>query len=357
MTALLGGALALAPEALAAEGRAAFWGSFYADDNGVKVASSIVSGRAEAPGGLAVELSLENDVITGASVDAITTASFKEWTEVRVAARTAAEWSRDGTTVGLAYLPSFEPDYASHGVAAHASAEWLDRRLSTRLAGGFSLDRVFGLVPLDTVWGRLETAAVVDRRTVASLSWETGHLWGYLSSPYLWVEIELEGSTIGDPVATLRDTLPGRRTRHALVAAVRRAAGAGWFASASYRFYFDDWSIRSHTGEVGLERALADDRVVLGAALRLAGQNGARFWRAHYRGTLSEIPYFTSDKLLGPMASGTLAVRAETRFPLGAAALLVVVTKLELYAQRFFDYEPLDWRRGVVGSVGVAIER
>jgi len=350
-------ALLAAPAAAGAAARGGAWAAFYADDNGVKVFSSALTARVEVPGGLVLEGAYETDVVTGASVDAVSSASYKEWTEVRHGLRLGASWSRDGREVGVAYLPSFEPDYVSQGFSAHAGAEWLDRRLGTRLVGGYSRDLVFGLAPIRTAWGRAELSAVLDARTLATLSYELGWQAGYISSPYLWVEIELvDPPPAGERIAHLRDTLPGARTRHALVAGLRRALGAGWFASGSYRFYLDDWGIKSHTGEAELAHTFAGGRVTLAALARLYGQSGARFWSDHYVARLTALPaLFTTDKLLSPLWSGALGARSETTFPLGGATL-VVTTRLELYAQRFLDYSPLDWRRAVIGSVGVALE-
>jgi hypothetical protein len=354
--ALLATAPAGGPATAATRGAAS--SSVYWDDNGVTVVSSTVAAQVAVPGGLDLDAAYETDVITGASVDAVTTASRATWNEVRHAGRLGARYTpKPGLEVGAAYLPSFEPDYWSHGFSAEAHAEWLDRRLTTGLVAGLSLDRVQRIVPIRTVWARLELGAVLDARTVATLAYEVGRAWGRLSSPYLWVELHLTGG-VGADLRTLRDTVPGEKLRHALVAGVRRALAPDWFARASYRFYADDWGLRSHTGEVEVSHVVFDERVTLGATARAYGQTGVRFWRRRYDVVWPDLPqYFTTDKLLGPMWSVGAGLRSEVRFPWRAAgADLVFTSEVWAYAQTFPDYASLRARHAIVGSLGIALE-
>ena len=64
----------------------------------------------------------------------------------------------------------------------------------------------------------------------------------------------------------------------------------------------------------------------------------------------------TADKLLGPMWSMLVGVRADLRLPLGASgAELSLTPKLELYEQRFLDNPRLRHRTAFLGSFGVGV--
>ena len=46
------------------------------------------------------------------------------------------------TTLSARYIPSFEPDYESHGFAVGVANEWIDRRLTTSLDYRLTLDSI-----------------------------------------------------------------------------------------------------------------------------------------------------------------------------------------------------------------------
>jgi hypothetical protein len=105
----------------------------------------------------------------------------------------------------------------------------------------------------DIVDGVFTFTQVIDRKTIArvnySLSWSTG----YLNDPYKLISVVFDRGTAtpGEPVSYVYESRPDTRTKQAVFADLRRAI-AGSALDLSYRYFWDDWGIASHTAEVSL---------------------------------------------------------------------------------------------------------
>ncbi len=358
----LAGVSALATSA-AADRRAASWVSVYADDDGLTVVSPQLAVRADVGDEVEVDVGYDVDVISAASVDVVSAASPRGYEEERHGLAVGALWRpRPGEVLQLRYMPSWEPDYRSHGVAVGASREWIDRRLTTSLDATVAFDRVgrSGDDPerwrdLRTVAGRASAGWVFDRRTVGQVAYELQWLDGFQASPYRFVSIAWPDA--GD-VVSVPEAVPDVRARHAVAVGVRRALTRQWFASGTYRAYADSWSVASHTGDVEVQRAFRGDWLVVGASARAYWQSAADFHRDAYTAATGIVPaYRVVDKMLAPSRSVLVGARVDGR--LGHVARLGSVRltgKLELYDQRFDEFSRLAGRRAIIGSVGLAAE-
>lgn len=350
-------------EPAAPEGRAASWVSIYSSNDGLTVVSPQLSTSIPIRDVLNVDVEFDADVITAASVDLMTAASPRGYQETRHGYTLGATYHPDAETdIGAHYIPSFEPDYESHGLTISASREWIDRRLTTEIGYRLTFDAVGRSGTDSATWRSLTTngvslglAWVFNPKTVGQLVYELQVHAGYQSSPYRWVPIHY--FNIAGPVGA-PERVPEDRTRHALSGAVRRALGGGWFGAASLRFYVDTWGIVSHTEELDVQLSLFRSRLIFGFAARTYGQSSASFHEYRYSASNGAIPvYRSADKIL----SSSWSLLAGPRVDVGTGRVgplddIRGTFKVEIYDQHFFAFAPLEERRAVILSFGAAGE-
>jgi hypothetical protein len=275
---------------------------YYADDDHVTVVSPGAAATAAIGERTTVDADVDVDVVTGASVDVITSASPATVHEQRVEAGVAGTRAIGGVRISALVRGSHERDYDSVRGGAAVRAELADHNttIDVRLLGGkdiagdvrdpdFRRTRSSGeLVALVT--------QVLGPRTIASLVVDASAAAGYHASPYRRVPVVVPDW----PTPTFyTEETPRDRASVALALRVRRAVGDAWFATADERVYVDDWGLASDTLTAGVLRAFGD-RLLGGVSARGYVQDGARF----YRGTYAAVqPYRTRDRTLGPMRS------------------------------------------------------
>lgn len=351
------------PASAGADERAGSWLSVYTDDDGLTVVSPQISGRYDGTERLEVEISYDADVISAASVDVTTAASPRGYTETRHGMILGTSWNPgEGTRYGVRYLPSWEPDYRSHGVAANAGREWVDRRMATRLDLRVNTDSVGRSGDERNRWQSLTTVAagasvgwIISQWTVAQLAYELQHARGYQASPYRYAEVVWpDGTRLMVPEAT-----PDRRVRQAAAVSIRHAITKRWFGATGYRLYRDSWGVLGHAADWELQHALRDDLAVFGVEGRIYRQSAADFYRPRYQAELGMVPAVrVADKQLAESWSVLIGARAEVRLASPAAIGQVrAIGKLELYDQHYRELPRLVERRALVLSVGIALER
>jgi hypothetical protein len=350
--------------AASADKRAATWAEVYSDSDRVTVYSQQVTVRSDVHESLEVDAGYDVDVISAASVDVVSSASPRGYDEVRHGLTVGGRYKgKKGLGIALHYLPTWEPDYTSHSVALGGAREWLDRRLTTRLDYRLTLDSVGRKGDESRYWRPLTIHAagvglgiVVGPQTVVDLAYEVQAREGFQASPYRYVSIFQTASE--SPPVSLPEAVPDGRVTQALGGRVRHAFSTRWFALAAYRFYFDDWGVRSHTFTLGAQHAAFTDRLVLGATVRGYQQSAARFHEARYVAPDGFVPAFrVVDKMLAPSWSLLASALAECRFgPLGPIERLWLTAKLSLLEQHFSDFPRLSLRRAFIGAFGASVE-
>jgi hypothetical protein len=343
--------------------RVGTWLSVYTSSDRLTVISPQATLRAPLRRDLDAHLGYEADVISAASVDVMTSASPRGYTEVRQAVTLGSTYRpRDGTTLNAQWMPSWEPDYASQTFTASALREWLDRRLTTQLGLRLGLDAVGRSGSARDTWRALDTYGVdvgvgyvFSPRTVGQLAYEGRLLDGYQASPYRFARVAFPGvdGRVGVPEA-----VPDRRARHALAIGLRHALTRRWFVATSARLYADSWGVASHTEELEVQRAFDGETLILGLSARVYGQSAASFYEPTYASNDGALPRWrTADKMLTRSWSALFGARASIGLvDLGSLSKLRLTGKLELYDQRFFDFAPLAWRRGLIASFGATGE-
>ncbi|MCA9728952.1 MAG: DUF3570 domain-containing protein, partial [Candidatus Eisenbacteria bacterium] len=109
----------------------------------------------------------------------------------------------------------------------------------------------------NVVEGLVGVSQVLDRHTVMQLNYSASHFSGYQTDPYkiLSVVAGASATTPGDPVDYLYEKRPDNRTKQSLYGEVRRRVGSD-VADVSYRYFWDDWGIHSHTIDVHYDHQL-----------------------------------------------------------------------------------------------------
>ncbi|CAN5905368.1 hypothetical protein BH11MYX3_BH11MYX3_21720 [soil metagenome] len=272
----------------------------YADDDHVIVVSPSAAVRADVAPRLSVSADTTVDVVSAASVDVVTSASPRTVHEQRVELGLASTY-RVGRaswwTLGI--RGSHEHDYDALRVRASGKAELAQRNTTLQLDYVFGYDDVTSVV--DPTFHRdrtshelmLGASQLLSPRGVVDIIADVTHAAGYHASPYRQILVDLPASPLG---MRLDEVTPVRRTSLAIAVRARYALGVRWTMSATYRFYFDTWSVSSHTVTGELSRRVGE--WLVGGTLRGYLQSDSAFYSPRYVG---EPRYRTHDRTLGAM--------------------------------------------------------
>jgi uncharacterized protein DUF3570 len=208
---------------------------------------------------------------------------------------------------------SREKDYQSFGLDAGASVDLMQRMVTISFGGGISHDDVFpvGGTPAGLSDGTiiftgknskkvtnllLGGSRILSRRWMMSINGVKTIESGYLTEPYKLVSVV---NRSGVPVSELTDKRPTTRDRNSvLLSSVYHFTDDVLYTS--YRYYWDSWSVRSHTIDAKYRHDVTTEFYVE-PLIRLYSQSAASF----YTGALIQgqpLPDFaTSDYRLGSL--------------------------------------------------------
>lgn len=216
-------------------------------------------------------------------------------------------------TVAGNFYRSQEIDYVSNAVVGTISRDLNDKNTTVTLRGQYNTDRVGKILESGDVTnakkyvftGAMNLTQVLSPTTVIDLSYDVVYMKGMLSDPYRQVKV------IDDAGATkIVDELhPAGRTRHAgsarlsqFIPSIRASV------IANYRYYGDTWSVKSHTGELKLNKYIFGD-LVFAADYRYYTQTGASFFLSRYVGSaFTAGAYRTADYKLKPFSSNNIGL-------------------------------------------------
>ncbi len=218
---------------------------------------------------------------------------------------------------------SFENDYTSYGAGGSLSLDVLQKM--TTLTGGLSVDvdavrpvngnpiafsSISGTARLgqgekQTIESIIGVSQVVSRNTLTQLNYSLTKNRGYLTDPYKIITVIDPAS--GGPDDYLYEKRPTSRVRNALL----------WNTShqftedviyLSYRYYWDDWGVRSNTADLRYRLELFRGHS-LHALLRYYTQTAADFYR--YNLNKGEpLPSFASaDYRLGHLITKSVGMK------------------------------------------------
>jgi hypothetical protein len=214
---------------------------------------------------------------------------------------------------------SREKDYQSLGVNAKISTDLMRRLLTVTVGGGVSHDTVFpvGGTPIGLSDGAvvrsgsnaknvsnvlLGVSRILNRQWMVAVNGTETLERGYLTEPYKVISIMSHVN--GTPIGELTDKRPSTRNRSSvLFSSVYHLNDDVLYTS--YRYYWDTWSVRSHTIDLKYRYDLGDDTYVE-PLVRYYQQTAASFFTV---GLIQEAPlpdFATSDYRLGALRTVTV---------------------------------------------------
>jgi hypothetical protein len=262
--------------------------------------------------------------------------------EVKVARRF------EGWSLGLSRNVSFENDYASRAFGIEGKVELAEKNTTLHASFGRSSDQI-GSADDATLHERRKTrevllgvTQVIDPRSIVQSNLQFTRGKGYFSDPYRFTTTFFPGT----PPITVLDTRPGERKQTAWLTRYRRTlTDVQGVLALDYRYYTDDWGIRSHTFGAAFTRTLSEGWKIT-PGLRYYTQTAADFYRTllpqSLRGT-RDVPS-SSDQRLAAFGGLQPSVTVTHTFGNGATIDVMVSS----YRQR------ANWKLGGAGSEGFA---
>jgi len=229
----------------------------------------------------------------------------------------------ENTLVAVNGYRSQEIDYVSNSLIGTVTQDLFSRNTSLTLRGQYNSDKVGELLddgsvynrPKNSYTGVANVAQILSPTTVLDLAYDFVYLQGFQSDPYRQVTVrDANGVSV-----TTDELHPDVRMRQAGTAKISQMIPTIEASLiGSYRYYFDDWAVHSHTAELRLNKYVLK-HLIFGFNYRYYAQTGSYFWREQYSGDqylTSELR--TADYKLKPFSSNNVGF--SIRYLLGGVA-------------------------------------
>jgi Protein of unknown function (DUF3570) len=240
------------------------------------------------------------DSVSNASIDVVTTAS--PFRERRNAYSLGADYAVRDTLISLSTGHSKEPDYIARNVALDLTQEVFGGMTSITLGYTRAADRVSRtddptFADVAKHWQyRLGVTQVLSPRWLVGANVEAISDSGYLGNPYR------SAIVFG---ANVPERFPRTRSSRALKLRSVHDLGSRNAARVEYRYFYDTWDVRAHTGEVGYSSYAGADWLIDGF-VRLNGQKQALFYRDN---AAADTVYVTRNRQLSDFNGFSLGGR------------------------------------------------
>jgi hypothetical protein len=351
--------------------------SAYSDTDAVHVISPTVAGGVrDDVAGWSVDGRYLVDAVSAASVDIVSTASG-HWTETRHVGSLGAEMKAG--SVGLTAAGGFsrEPDYLSLGGGGTISFDLFDKNVTPFLGGSYGHDDVGRTGLPHEYWhtmqkgtGQVGATIVVNRSTIAALSFDAIFERGYLAKPYRYIPLFAPGAgamlppgASVDAVNAARldlrplDSLPDARDRYAVGGRIAHRFEAAT-VRADQRLYTDSWGMLASTTAA---RVMVDlgERLMIWPHARFHVQRGIGFWERTYEAVLAPdgtpaVPrYRTGDRELGPLYTATVGGGLRALVIRGRHDSIALTLEGAGIFTRYLDALYITRRRAVFGNLSV----
>ena len=329
----------------------------YTDSDRTTVVSPLAAISRDAWQGGTVSASYVADIVSSASVDVISNAT-KRMTDFRSEISAGLAQKFHATTLTGSYVYSVENDYRSHNVDFGLAQDLFER--NSTLSIGYSVsansvgrtgDQLFHRSLLvngvSASWSQ-----VIDRRTIAQLSYSFAYNDGYQASPYRFVRIEDPSASDANTTAfKVPESDPNDRYRHAIVLALNRHLFTDTALQGDYRFYVDNWGVQAQTLQLRYFVTFGD--VTLRLRERFYYQKGASFFQTHYT-TESFGNFVTADRELSTFWSNLVGAKVSWRLPWVHRAL-ELEAKVDYFHFRYLDFALLTSRDGANIEAGINV--
>jgi hypothetical protein len=205
-------------------------------------------------------------------------------------------------------LVSTEHDYSSRTLAGQISYPFAKKNTVFQFGAVRSWDRVF---PDTRTWTRNKDVIslsggftqILSTRAIAQVDASYTVNKVFLSDPYQPVRI-IQGSKF----KTYESSVPDRRVRNAVGTRFNFKLTSMSSLQLGYRYYRDDWDVRSHTLQATVRRHFMDKSLTMGFGLRHYIQSRASFFKPDYA---APEAYMTVDSKLNSCVSNELLLEAE----------------------------------------------
>ncbi|HEY2749193.1 MAG TPA: DUF3570 domain-containing protein [Polyangia bacterium] len=326
----------------------------YTDSDHTTVVSPLAAISRDAWKGGTLSASYVADVVSSASVDVISNAT-SHMNDFRSEITAGLIQKLHNTTLSGSYVYSVENDYQSHNAELGLSQDFFEKNSTLAIGATFSANDVYRTG--DQAFHRKLTVGgasvswtqVLDRATIAQLSYTFSYGNGYWASPYRFVKVETPDlSAIEFKVP---ETEPNARYRHAAVIGLNRHLFTDSAIQGDYRFYADNWGIESHT--IQLRYFITWGDLTLRLRERFYYQTGASFFRPHYT-TSTLQPFVTADRELSTFWSNVAGFKVSWRLPWVHRAL-EVEAKVDYFHFGYVNFALLATRDGADIEAGLNV--
>lgn len=297
--------------------------AFYArsDTNDTVVYAPRVHVGARLGDSVGLDATYAMDSWTGASIDVVTAATGAIH-ELRHEINAGASYEVKNLTLSGNYRYSTENDYWSNGGVGNLALDLFEKNTTLALSVfgakdtvGREGDATFRR-PQDSIGGRLTLTQLLDAKMFLIASVETLRITGYQASPYRWVGVEGLGLCAHGVFLCLPESHPHERLRTAISGRLRRAFGSKVSMGVDFRYYLDNWGLRSDTAGTDLA-VLVAERGTLSLSYRFYIQGQADFYQPYYWQPEEQLTYFTRDRKLSPFHSHRVGLEYLQGFALG----------------------------------------
>lgn len=248
------------------------------------------------------------------AVDAITTASrpiagknaFDDFVKVRNEVQAGVDYRN----VSLGYYVSHESDYFAQQVRGGVQKGFAQDNTTLSLGGSYGWDAIEPLADDDsatlddhqnTLHGNLGLTQVLSPSLVVRLGAEVTQVTGLQHNPYRNVYAG------GGPQP---ERHPDDRMRTDYFVKLNKYLANRSSLKLMYRFYHDDWDVRSHTMGVRLNQYVTRN-IVVRYRYRYYDQTAASFYRPEYEEATGVDGFRTGDYRLQPLTSHLFGTRME----------------------------------------------
>jgi hypothetical protein len=259
----------------------------------------------------------------------------------------------ENTALSASYYQSREVDYFSQAVVGTFTQDLRQKNFTVQLRGQYTWDdvgEVLSTGALQTYFKETQSgAASITQLLTPTLVLRVGadgmRQRGLLSDPYRLVARTLAN---GSP-DTSKENHPNERMRQAGWVEISQYLPIEASILLHYRYYFDDWGVESHTGQIKLNKYVTSDLIAT-PEYRYYKQGAADF--GDYAAGAGPDTYFTGDYKLTAFESNNFGLGL-TYFLRGVAARRAAFDFLggaSLSLMYFRYWNSLDFAANVIES-------
>ena len=150
---------------------------------------------------------------------------------------------------------------------------------------------------------------VINRTTLLRINYSIDHTTGYLNDPYKIVSVtqDQSGAQPGEPTNYINESRPGNHTKRAAYAQLRHYI-SGHTIDLSYRYFSDNWGIRSQTVDFHYRLPLKAGHAIE-PHVRWYHQTQANFYQPYLFDGVAVPTHVSSDYRLAPFHAVTLGLK------------------------------------------------